>query len=54
MNVILCNSTAKEGSGNNGVIDKYLRDNVLSLLLAGNGTISSSLGWFFWLVFNSS
>jgi len=33
-----------------GVSDKYLRDNALTLLLAGNGTISSSLCWFFRLV----
>jgi len=40
----------KEGSGNEVVSEKYLRDNALSLLLAGNGTLSSSLSWFFWLV----
>jgi len=40
----------KEGSGNEGLSEKYLRDNALSLLLAGNGTISASLSWFFWLV----
>jgi hypothetical protein len=44
----------KEGSGKERVSERYLRDNALSLLLAGNGTISSSLSWFFWLVFNSS
>ena len=30
--------------------EKYLRDNALSLFLAGNGTVSSGLSWFFWLV----
>ncbi|KEH40811.1 alkane hydroxylase MAH1 [Medicago truncatula] len=40
----------KEGAGNGGMDEKYLRDNVLTLFLAGNGTISSGLSWFFWLV----
>ncbi|XP_059452591.1 alkane hydroxylase MAH1-like [Corylus avellana] len=30
--------------------NKFLRDIALSLMLAGNGTISSSLTWFLWLV----
>jgi len=30
--------------------EKYLRDNVLTLFLAGNGPVSSGLIWFFWLV----
>ncbi|KAL1324380.1 hypothetical protein HN51_034543 [Arachis hypogaea] len=29
---------------------KFLRDNAISLLLAGRDTISSGLSWFFWLV----
>ncbi|CAK8570848.1 unnamed protein product [Lathyrus sativus] len=33
------------------MVDKYyLRDTTLNLLSAGNGTISSGLSWFFWLV----
>ncbi|XP_010444065.1 PREDICTED: alkane hydroxylase MAH1-like [Camelina sativa] len=30
--------------------DKFLRDNVLALLLAGRDTIASALTWFFWLL----
>ncbi|KAJ4835207.1 hypothetical protein Tsubulata_026379 [Turnera subulata] len=30
--------------------DKFLRDTVLSLLVAGRETTSSALSWFFWLV----
>ncbi|XP_058726794.1 alkane hydroxylase MAH1-like [Vicia villosa] len=30
--------------------EKYIRDAAVNLLLAGNGTISSGLCWFFWLV----
>ncbi|CAK8532835.1 unnamed protein product [Lathyrus sativus] len=30
--------------------EKYIRDTAVSLLGAGNGTISSGLSWFFWLV----
>jgi cytochrome P450 len=30
--------------------EKYIRDIALNLLAAGNGTISSGLSWFFWLV----
>jgi len=30
--------------------EKCLRDTILNLLIAGNGTISSGLSWFFWLV----
>jgi cytochrome P450 len=37
----------KEGSVEN---EKYIRDTALNLLGAGNGTISSGLSWFFWLV----
>ncbi|EOA15326.1 hypothetical protein CARUB_v100285721mg, partial [Capsella rubella] len=30
--------------------DKFLRDNVLALLLAGRDTTASALTWFFWLL----
>ncbi|CAJ2674154.1 unnamed protein product [Trifolium pratense] len=30
--------------------EKYIRDTAVNLLGAGNGTISSALSWFFWLV----
>ncbi|CAK8570844.1 unnamed protein product [Lathyrus sativus] len=34
-----------------GMVEKhYLRDTALNLLAAGDGTISSGLSWFFWLV----
>jgi cytochrome P450 len=33
-----------------GANEKYIRDTAVNLLAAGNGTISSSLSWFFWLV----
>ncbi|CAJ2674149.1 unnamed protein product [Trifolium pratense] len=42
----------KEGSGNNEKAKEYIRDTTLNLLAAGNGTISSGLSWFFWLVSN--
>jgi cytochrome P450 len=32
------------------IVEKYIRDTGLNLLSAGNGTISSGLSWFFWLV----
>jgi len=40
----------KEGSAKGEMYEKYLRDNVLTLFLAGNGPVSSGLIWFFWLV----
>ncbi|RHN78248.1 putative cytochrome P450 [Medicago truncatula] len=40
----------KEGSGKGEMDEKYLRDNVITLFLAGNGPVSSALSWFFWLV----
>ncbi|XP_050892141.1 alkane hydroxylase MAH1 isoform X2 [Lathyrus oleraceus] len=41
----------KRGMGNDERVEKhYLRDTALNLLLAGDGTISSGLSWFFWLV----
>ncbi|XP_058728318.1 alkane hydroxylase MAH1-like [Vicia villosa] len=40
----------KEGIGKRGKTEKYIRDTALNLLVAGNGTISSGLSWFFWLV----
>jgi cytochrome P450 len=30
--------------------EKYIRDTAFTLLAAGNGTVSSGLSWFFWLV----
>ncbi|WJX16974.1 hypothetical protein P8452_06945 [Trifolium repens] len=33
-----------------GANEKYIRDTAVNLLAAGNGTISSGLSWFFWLV----
>ncbi|XP_045806166.1 alkane hydroxylase MAH1-like [Trifolium pratense] len=41
---------------NEGILEKgemvetYIRDTAINLLLAGNGSVSSSLNWFFWLV----
>ncbi|XP_045803084.1 alkane hydroxylase MAH1-like [Trifolium pratense] len=32
------------------IVEKYIRDTTFNLLSAGNGTISSGLSWFFWLV----
>jgi cytochrome P450 len=40
----------KEGYGKGKIGEKFLRDIILNLLVAGNGTISSGLSWFFWLV----
>ena len=42
----------KEGLGKEEMVEneKYIRDNAFTLLAAGNGTISSGLSWFFWLV----
>ncbi|QHO55450.1 hypothetical protein HN51_010366 [Arachis hypogaea] len=39
-----------EESGMEQIDRKFLRDNALTLLVAGRDTISSSLSWFFWLV----
>jgi cytochrome P450 len=41
----------KEGILEKGeMVEKYIRDTAINLLLAGNGSVSSSLNWFFWLV----
>jgi cytochrome P450 len=40
----------KEGLGKDEKAEEYIRDTTLSLLTAGNGTVSSGLNWFFWLV----
>ncbi|KEH40839.1 putative cytochrome P450 [Medicago truncatula] len=41
----------KERLGKGEMIDeKYIRDTAVNLFGAGNGTISSGLSWFFWLV----
>jgi len=39
-----------KGAGKGKTSKKYLRDTAVNLLLAGNGTVSASLSWFFWLV----
>ncbi|CAJ2673320.1 unnamed protein product [Trifolium pratense] len=46
----LVKALKKEGYGEGKMGEKYLRDIILNLLIAGNGTISSGLSWFFWLV----
>jgi cytochrome P450 len=46
----LVKELTKEGYGRGEMSEKYIRDTALSLLIAGNGTISSGLSWFFWLV----
>ncbi|PNX71487.1 cytochrome p450 86b1-like protein [Trifolium pratense] len=46
----LVKALQKEGYGEGKMGEKYLRDIILNLLIAGNGTISSGLSWFFWLV----
>jgi cytochrome P450 len=38
------------GDEQNLIDDKFLRDTVINLLVAGRDTISSCLTWFFWLV----
>ncbi|WJX16982.1 hypothetical protein P8452_06952 [Trifolium repens] len=40
----------KEGLEKGEIVEKYIRDTAVNLLIAGNGTISSGLSWFFWLV----
>ncbi|KAI5397140.1 hypothetical protein KIW84_063099, partial [Lathyrus oleraceus] len=40
----------REGLGKGEKTEKYITDTALNLLLAGNGTISTGLTWFFWLV----
>ncbi|XP_045798163.1 alkane hydroxylase MAH1-like [Trifolium pratense] len=40
----------KEGLEKGEKFDRYIRDTAVNLLIAGNGTISSGLSWFFWLV----
>ncbi|WJX10555.1 hypothetical protein P8452_01262 [Trifolium repens] len=40
----------KEGLGKGKKAEEYIRDTTLCLLTAGNGTVSSGLSWFFWLV----
>ncbi|GAU41089.1 hypothetical protein TSUD_139920 [Trifolium subterraneum] len=46
----LVKELTKEGYGRGEMNEKYVRDTALSLMIAGNGTISSGLSWFFWLV----
>ncbi|KAK2453726.1 alkane hydroxylase MAH1 [Trifolium repens] len=40
----------KEGLGKGEMTKEYIRDTTLNLLAAGNGTVSSGISWFFWLV----
>ncbi|CAL5207856.1 unnamed protein product [Lathyrus oleraceus] len=40
----------RKGLGKGEKTEKYITDTAVNLLLAGNGTISSGLSWFFWLV----
>jgi cytochrome P450 len=40
----------KEGLGKGEMTKEYIRDTALNLLAAGNGTVSSGISWFFWLV----
>ncbi|KAM7499115.1 hypothetical protein LguiA_023529 [Lonicera macranthoides] len=40
----------KEEGGAVGDPNKYLRDNLLSLIFAGRDTTSTALTWFFWLI----
>ncbi|XP_013466787.2 alkane hydroxylase MAH1 [Medicago truncatula] len=40
----------KEGHGKGEISEKYLRDTAFTMIFAGNGTISSALSWFFWLL----
>jgi cytochrome P450 len=46
----LLSEIMKEGLEKGEIIEKYIRDTAVNLLIAGNGTISSGLSWFFWLV----
>jgi len=48
----LLKALMKEVLGNEEMVEneKYIRDTAFTLFLAGNGTISSGLSWFFWLV----
>ncbi|GAU43030.1 hypothetical protein TSUD_12850 [Trifolium subterraneum] len=46
----LLNELMKEGLEKGERVDRYIRDTAINLLIAGNGTISSGLSWFFWLV----
>nr|XP_004513611.3 alkane hydroxylase MAH1-like [Cicer arietinum] len=46
----LVKSLMEESLGKGKMDDKYLRDTAFNLLAAGNGTISASLCWLFWLV----
>ncbi|CAJ2674076.1 unnamed protein product [Trifolium pratense] len=40
----------KEGSEKGENFTRYIQDTAVNLLIEGNGTISSGLSWFFWLV----
>ncbi|CAJ2637218.1 unnamed protein product [Trifolium pratense] len=46
----LLKELTKEGYGRGEMSEKYMRDTAITLLIAGNSTISSGLSWFFWLV----
>ncbi|GAU43035.1 hypothetical protein TSUD_12900 [Trifolium subterraneum] len=50
-NSCLLNELIKEGILEKGVmVEKYIRDTAINILFAGNGSISSSLNWLFWLL----
>jgi len=40
----------EEGLEKGEMVERYIRDTTINLLVAGNGTISTGLTWFFWLV----
>ncbi|CAJ2674151.1 unnamed protein product [Trifolium pratense] len=50
-NSCLLKELMKKGIMEKGeMVEKYIRDTTINVLFAGNGSISSSLCWFFWLV----
>ncbi|KAK2399862.1 alkane hydroxylase MAH1 [Trifolium repens] len=46
----LVNGLMKEALEKGEMLEKYVRDTAANLLGAGNGTISSSLTWFLWIL----
>lgn len=40
----------KQGLEKGEMVDRYIRDTAVNILVAGNSTISTGLIWFFWLV----
>jgi cytochrome P450 len=49
-NSCLLKGLMKEGPEKGEMIERYIRDTAINVLFAGNGSISSGLNWFFWLV----